>query len=86
MAEHVVSSSNDDEEDIDFEHEERIVDRVLDNIAPNELPCDVDALSVAYFLWLRLTAILLACDHSVEKLVSDVREEALVDAEPEGNA
>ena len=86
LAEPDVARDPADVEDDDFEHEHQIVDRVLESIAPSELSGDVDPISIVYFLWCRLTSILLVCDYSSEGLVADVRAEGLVDAEPEGNA
>ncbi len=73
-------------EDDEFEHEHRIVDRFLDGIAPDELPDDVDAYAVAYFVWCRLTSILFVCGWKPEELAKEVHETALSDAEPEGAA
>jgi len=86
MAEPHVSHDDDEQEDDEFEHESRIVDRVLDSIAPNELPPDVDAASVAYGLWLQLTTILFICGYTADELIEDVRTAQLEEAEPEGSA
>lgn len=86
MAEQPVAQECADEEDDALDHEDRIIDRVMESIAPDELPCDIDPVGVAYGLWLRLTHILLICGFTGDELVSDVREEQLSEAEPDGSA
>jgi hypothetical protein len=88
MAEQSITHDDDEPEYVesDLDHEHRIVDRVLDMIAPDELPCDVDPESVAFLLWMQLTSILFLCGHTVESLVDDVQRIRLEDSEPEGAA
>lgn len=73
-------------EDGDFDHEIRIAERVLSGIYPSELPDDVDAAGVAYFIWARLTSALLVCGWNQNDLLQQVRDITLEDAESEGNA
>ena len=73
---------------------------MIDQIAPKELPCDVDPAAVAFFLWDQLTDSLVFCGWSKEDLLKEVSQtvdealtekaaldqEDLADAQPQGNA
>lgn len=86
MAEETLAQNFAEAKDDEFDHEMRIVDRVMAGVHPDELPDDVNPSSVAYFLWRELIQVLFLCGYTSEELVSDVRESALHDAETEGNA
>lgn len=86
MAEESIAHDDDELEESQLDHEERIADRIIDSILPGELPCDVDPAGVAYSLWIRLTDILFWSGYTADDLIDDVRHAQLHEAEPEGSA
>lgn len=86
MAEQPIAHETEESEESNLDHEARIVERILDSIAPGELPCDVDSEAVAHLLWLNLTTILFVCGFTADDLIADIRTEQLIGTEPEGSA